>query len=154
MHDRCALRKSGAAGSRPGLPNAKPNAPLDAEGGSGKFGTPCERMHLENSSPATSDWARCAGLGAKPPNLTPPPRVLGEATRPSDLLELEMLATVRLASLPQPAARIATVTSATSAPEAPRKRHGRRRRRSLADAPVAGEKTRSPAQRRAADRAS
>ena len=73
MHDRCALRNSGAAGSMPLPPKMNPNPPPDAEGGSGKFGTPCERMHLENLSCVTWAPARCAGLGAPPTNLTPPP---------------------------------------------------------------------------------
>ena len=78
MHDRCATRNSGAAGSIPPPPTANPNPPPEAAGGSGKSGTPCERMHLENRRLATSAPARCAGLGATPTNLTPPPPDLDE----------------------------------------------------------------------------
>ena len=89
------------------------NPPPAAVPGSGKSGTPCARMHLENKSPATSFAARCAGLGATPTNPTPPPLGLDDAEWWPDPLEPEMLATPRLEPPPQPAIRTATPTNPT-----------------------------------------
>jgi hypothetical protein len=75
-------------------------------------------MHLENKSPTTSCWTRCAGLGAAPRNLTaPPPFDLDEdeCDRAPDGFDPAMLATLRLEPPPQPAIRTTTPTSATSA---------------------------------------
>src|SRR5665213_3738884 len=121
MHDRCALRNSGAAGSMPLPPKMSPNPPPEAEDGSGKFGTPCARMHLENLSCVTSAPARCAGLGAPPTNLTPPLLLdLDEDAWRAVVLGPGMLATVRLEPPPQPAMRTATAASTTRAARAHR----------------------------------
>lgn len=81
-------------------------------------------MHLENNRLATSAPARCAGLAATPTKPTPAPPDLDEETWRPDVLEPEMLTTLKLEPPPQPAMRAATAstTRAARAREPPRRR--------------------------------
>jgi hypothetical protein len=75
-------------------------------------------MHLENTSPVTCSWARSAGVGAPPNDLTPLALGLDDDDRRPDVLEPEMLATPRLEPPPQPAMSTAAPTSTTRAARA------------------------------------
>ena len=56
----------GELGSMPALLGIASSRPAPEAFGSGKFGTPCERMHLENSSACLRAFA-CAFASGLPP---------------------------------------------------------------------------------------